>query len=214
MIEMHLLRVNEDFRYDPIFALGVVTTFDRFMEGYQPPQDQMSIFNALCQAEEVTPETLRQDSQHLLDLSQSKSADELVNWINQSAVSGGDEVQQQLLAIAQNPRFKYSRLFAIGLFTLLEHADASIVKDEARLNAALHQICEVLGLSESKVDKDLELYRSNLTKIVQARQTMADIQEAERKRRLKSKEEKSQSQDAEPNDSPLPDSDAPLEISR
>ncbi len=39
MVEMHLLSVNADFRYDPIYALGVVTTFDRFMLGYRPDTD-------------------------------------------------------------------------------------------------------------------------------------------------------------------------------
>ena len=53
MVEIHLLRVNQDFRYDPIFALGVVNTFDRFMEGYEPATDRDSIFNALCRAEEI-----------------------------------------------------------------------------------------------------------------------------------------------------------------
>ncbi|MFM6203351.1 MAG: photosystem II biogenesis protein Psp29, partial [Dolichospermum sp.] len=48
MVEMHLLSVNVDFSYDAIYALGVVTTFDRFMEGYQPEQDQESIFQAIC----------------------------------------------------------------------------------------------------------------------------------------------------------------------
>ncbi|HAX86545.1 MAG TPA: photosystem II biogenesis protein Psp29, partial [Cyanobacteria bacterium UBA11370] len=33
MVEMHLLSVNVDFRYDPIYALGVVTSFNRFMQG-------------------------------------------------------------------------------------------------------------------------------------------------------------------------------------
>ncbi|MER3587246.1 MAG: photosystem II biogenesis protein Psp29, partial [Mastigocladus sp. ERB_26_1] len=44
MVEMHLLAVNVDFSYNPIFALGVVTSFDRFMQGYQPESDRESIF--------------------------------------------------------------------------------------------------------------------------------------------------------------------------
>ncbi len=213
MVEMHLLRVNEDFRYDPIFALGVVTTFDQFMEGYEPQQDQASIFNALCKAEEVQPEVLRQDSQRLLELSQSKSVDELIDWISQSVALGGDDIQQHLQTIAQNDRFKYSRLFAVGLFTMLGCSDGEIVKDEARLTEALQKICGVLNLSETKLQKDLELYQSNLNKLAQARQTMADIQEAERKRRLQATTEKSQPQNSEPEDASPLNSDAPLEIS-
>ena len=36
LVEMHLLSVNADFHYEPIYALGVVNSFDRFMQGYQP----------------------------------------------------------------------------------------------------------------------------------------------------------------------------------
>ena len=40
MVEMHLLFVNTDFSYDAIYALGVVTAFDRFMQGYRPEHDR------------------------------------------------------------------------------------------------------------------------------------------------------------------------------
>ena len=213
MVEMHLLRVNDGFRYDPIFGLGVVTTYDRFMDGYQPAADQASIFQALCKAEEVEPEALRQDSQRLLALSQAKSAEELLQWFSQSATSGGDDIQMQLQDIARNSKFKYSRLFAIGLFTMLEHSDADLVKEEAQLNPALKRICEALGLSENKVQKDLELYRSNLTKMTQARQTMADIVEADRQRRLQADAEKSKTENEGSDDTASPDADAPLEVS-
>ena len=182
LVEVHLLNVNEDFRYDPIFALGVTTTFDRFMDGYQPQQDQGSIFMALCQAQEMDPQKLRRDSQHLQELAQSKSAPELVEWITQAAESGGDEIQWQLRTIAQNTKFKYSRLFAIGLYTLLELADADWVKEDTQLTETLQQLGTSLNLTENKLQKDLELYRSNLDKIVQARQTMEDILQAGRHR--------------------------------
>ncbi|NJK29896.1 MAG: photosystem II biogenesis protein Psp29 [Acaryochloris sp. RU_4_1] len=183
MVEMHLLQVNEDFRYDPIFALGVVTSFDRFMEGYQPEHDKGNIFNALCQAQNSDPLQMRKDSQRLQELAQSKSAQEMLAWITQAAASGGDELQWQLRNISQNPKFKYSRLFAIGLFTLLELSEGNITQDEASLAEFLPNICTVLNLSESKVQKDLEIYRGNLDKIVQVRQAMEDILESQRKRR-------------------------------
>ena len=36
LVEVHLLKVNQTFVYDAIFALGFVTTFDRFTVGYKP----------------------------------------------------------------------------------------------------------------------------------------------------------------------------------
>jgi len=183
MVEMHLLRVNEDYRYDPIFALGVTTCFDRFMDGYQPETDKGSIFNALCKAQDADAEQMRQDSQRLEALARSKSAEEMLDWITQAANSGGDELQWQLRNIAQNSKFKYSRLFAIGLFTLLELSEGNITQDAESLAKFLPNICTVLNISESKLQKDLEIYRGNLDKIAQVRQAMDDILEAQRKRR-------------------------------
>ncbi len=183
LVEVHLLRVNEDFRYDPVFALGVVTTFDRFMDGYEPAADRSSIFAALCKAQDADPAQYRHDAERLSEFAQSQSADSLVDWIQTAAVSGSDDLAAALQTIAQNSRFKYSRLFGVGLFTMLELADAALIKDEARLEATLTQICDALNLPQAKLNKDLELYASNLEKMAQAKQAMDDILQAERKRR-------------------------------
>ncbi|MGB3755154.1 MAG: photosystem II biogenesis protein Psp29, partial [Rivularia sp. (in: cyanobacteria)] len=81
------------------------------------------------------------------------------------------------------PSFKYSRLFAIGLYTLLESSDPEMVKDEKLRNEALKTIANSLNLSEDKLSKDLDLYRSNLDKMAQAAIVMADMVAADRKRR-------------------------------
>lgn len=185
MVEMHLLTVNVDFRYDPIYALGVVSSFDRFMQGYQPEKDKLAIFDALCQAVGAnSPQQYRQDATHLEEVATHKSAGELIEWVTQAATSGGsDDLQAKLRAIATNTQFKYSRLFAIGLFNLLEFADSELVKDEQQRTKALQQLCDALNLPEAKLQKDLELYRSNLEKIAQARKLMDDLLQVERKKR-------------------------------
>ncbi|NJR65127.1 MAG: photosystem II biogenesis protein Psp29, partial [Leptolyngbyaceae cyanobacterium CRU_2_3] len=65
MVEMHLLSVNADFSYNPIYRLGVVTAFDRFMQGYRPEEDINSIFNALCQALQEDPQQYRQEAEQI-----------------------------------------------------------------------------------------------------------------------------------------------------
>lgn len=183
-MEMHLLSVNLDFRYDPVYAVGVVTSFERFMQGYQPAKDQESIFQALCRSVEADPERFRQDAERLRNLAKHLSADELLDWL--CLQSHRDEVadlQQFLRAIAENPRFKYSRLFAIGIFSLLEWADPELTKDETRLAQALEKVGTTLGIPVDKFQRDLELYRSNLEKMLQAQAVMQDAITAERKRR-------------------------------
>jgi photosystem II biogenesis protein Psp29 len=184
MVEMHLLSVNVDFRYDPIYALGVATSFNRFMQGYRPPQDRESIFDALCQSVGQEAQQYQRDAQLLKGLSGSISADELVSWFNSpTPLDAAGDFHTTVAAIADNPKFKYSRLFAIGLYTLLEQADSELVKDEKRLTEALKQIAQALNLPEEKFQKDLELYRSNLEKMAQAQSVIEDVIKAERKKR-------------------------------
>ncbi len=118
MVEMHLLSVNADFSYNPIYGLGVVTTFDRFMQGYEPERDKESIFSALCQAVEQDEQRYRQDAERLREVAKSLPVNDLIAWLSQSTYSNRDaDLQAQLQAIANNSSFKYSRLFAIGLFS-------------------------------------------------------------------------------------------------
>jgi photosystem II biogenesis protein Psp29 len=98
-------------------------------------------------------------------------------------------LQAQLQAIANNPNFKYNRLFAIGVFSLLEQSDPELVKDEKQLTEALKAIAAGLHLSDDKLNKDLELYRSNLEKMAQALIVMADMLSADRKKREQRKQQ-------------------------
>lgn len=184
MVEMHLLSVNADFSYNPIYGLGVVTAFERFMQGYQPERDKEPIFTALCQSVEDDPKKYRHDAERLANIARNLPAKDLIAWVRQETVlDGTSDLQAQIQAIASNPKFKYSRLFAIGVFTLLELADPELVKDEKQRVESLKQISTALHVSEDKLNKDLELYRANLEKMAQALITMADMLSADRKKR-------------------------------
>lgn len=186
MVEMHLLSANADFHYDSIYALGVVTAFYRFMLGYVPEQDQDSIFNGLCKAVEDDPDRYKHDAHRVESLAQRLSGSELLSWLDRStSFDDTGDLQGSLETIANNPQFKYSRLFAIGLFSMLEKADPNLVKDQATLNDTLKKVCVALHLPEDKVSKDLDLYRSNLEKMAQARIVLEDAIQAERKKREK-----------------------------
>lgn len=210
MVEMHLLSVNVDFRYDPIYALGVVTSFDRFMQGYLPERDKESIFAAICQALGEKPEKYQQDAAQLKEVAQRLSGESsLIDWLKSpTPLDNSGNLHESIGAISQKSPFKYSRLFAIGLFTLLEVAQPDVVKDEKQRVQALKQMGEALQLPEEKFQKDLELYRSNLEKMAQVQVAMADALQAERKKREKRAQEKAQAvappsgapQEIQPND--------------
>ena len=184
MVEMHLLSVNVDFSYNAVYALGVVTTFDRFMGGYQPEQDKESIFRAICQAVEQDPQRYRQDASRLEALAASLPVKDLIAGLSREhSLDQDGDLQQQLEAVATNSNFKYSRLFGVGLFALLVQSDPELVKDDKQKGEALKAIANGLHISEDKLIKDLELYSSNLEKMAQALIVMADILTADRKKR-------------------------------
>ncbi len=180
---MHLLSVNADFRYDPIYGLGVVTAFDRFMQGYRPEADKGSIFDAVCRALENDPQQYRQNAEQLKAEAASISADSFLVQIQDVSSAPVGMLFDTLRSVKDGSKFKYSRLFAIGLYTLLETMDASLVKEEARREQALKTLSEALSLSTDKVQKDLELYRGNLDKIAQAQIVLEDMLKADRKKK-------------------------------
>ncbi|NES71318.1 MAG: photosystem II biogenesis protein Psp29, partial [Okeania sp. SIO2D1] len=64
------------------------------------------------------------------------------------------------------------------------------VKEEQQRTEAIKEISQALNLPEEKSLKDIEMYRSNLERIIQARSAMEDTLMAARKKREKRSLEK------------------------
>ncbi|WP_181280505.1 photosystem II biogenesis protein Psp29 [Aphanothece hegewaldii] len=187
LVELHLLSVNADFRYDPIYAVGVITSFERFMQGYRPEQDKPSIFSGICRSVGADPEQYRRDAESLIAAAKGLS---LENFLTQS--DSNNQIVSTLNAIANSGQFKYSRLFAIGLYTLLVEAEPSITQDKEKRDQVLTKIAEILHLPNEKMQKDLDVYRGNLDKMDQLLTVIEDALEAERKKRQQKEQEKQQ----------------------
>jgi photosystem II biogenesis protein Psp29 len=185
LVETHLVRVNQNFRYDPIFALGLVTSFDRFTVGYRPESDRSRIFSALASALQFDPASLRHDGEQLLSLAQHHPAQVTTLLTNPHSAVVLEPLSSCLRAIADNPQFKYSRLFAVGIFTLLETAEPKAWQERDQRKSLLQGVGEVLKISPERLLRDLELYQSSLDKLRQSKQLIADLVEAERKKREK-----------------------------
>jgi len=186
MVEMHLLSVNADFKEDAIYAVGVCQSFEQFMTGYTPEEDKKSIFDALCKAIEANPDDYRYQSETLLNFVEGKSAEDLVNWLlNPGSENGLDEnIVNSLKSVIERERFKYSRLFGIGFYSLLAKIDPELAKDEDKLAQLIAPFSEKLQLPVEKLKKDLDLYRSNLNKINQMLIVIAETIEASKKKRI------------------------------
>ncbi|MDJ0532040.1 MAG: photosystem II biogenesis protein Psp29 [Xenococcaceae cyanobacterium MO_207.B15] len=196
LVEMHLLSVNSDFKSDPIYYLGVVTSFERLMQGYQPEKDKVSIFNALCCSIDQDPDVYNAQAHSLLSIAKHKSSEDLIAWLsNPTPIEGAENIIESIQAISNNNNFKYSRPFAIGLYTLLEETNAELLKDNDKRNEIVGIFAENLGLPGEKMKKDLEIYRSNLEKMDQLLKVIEDVLEASRKQREKRAQEKQEKQE-------------------
>ncbi|MBE9196656.1 MULTISPECIES: photosystem II biogenesis protein Psp29 [Synechocystis] len=185
LVEMHLLSVNIDFTYDPIFALGIVTSFDSFMQGYQPAAELPAIFSALCYGVDQNPDQVRQDAKNVAASAHHIGLDAWVTAASSDQTSGDNLLLNTLTGIHQRHKFKYSRLFSIGLYTLLADQDPEVKDNDEKRQDYLTKLSELLDLSLDKVVKDLDLYRSNLEKVDQLLKVLEDAAEAERKKKEK-----------------------------
>ncbi|MFM7602708.1 MAG: photosystem II biogenesis protein Psp29 [Pseudanabaena sp.] len=183
LVEVHLLKVNQTFSYDAIFALGFVTTFDRFTVGYKPETDRFAVFHALCSAIQFDSDRVRQDAATLSDLA-TRSPQEIKPLLTDLDASINLEpLSGQLRTIANKENFKYSRLLGVGLYALLEISNPEDIADNTKREELIKLVGETLKFGSDRLIKDIDLYRSNLEKIEQARQMIADMVEAERKKR-------------------------------
>ena len=184
IVEMHLLSVNVDFRPDPIYFVGVCQSFEQFMNGYTPESDKDSIFQALCQSVGGDPDEYRNRSSMLLELAKQKSSSELINWLLSPANDSDSEVIAKSWAESlAKDNFKYSRLFAIGLYSILVASDETSVQEEEKLIQLLAPLTEKLKLPVEKLKKDWDLYRSNLEKMSQILSVLEDTLKASKQKR-------------------------------
>ncbi len=176
LVELHLLVFHRQFRYDPFFALGLVTAFNRFLVGYAPVADKEQIFDSLTLALGLNTAQLRSDAEQL----QQTSIPVLAN-----ALQTGKDLEQipdSLRGfIANGTIAKYSRIFALGLSTALDPYLALL--PEAQRQEATNQICGRLGIKPDHLKRDLDFYSQALEQVRRAKEALDEALESDRKKR-------------------------------
>ncbi|GLT29782.1 hypothetical protein SLA2020_046270 [Shorea laevis] len=184
IVQQHLMRYMRSYHYDPVFALGFVTVYDQLMEGYPSDEDQDAIFQAYIKALKEEPEQYRIDAQKFEEWARAQTASSLVEFPTREG-----EVEGILKDIAERAgskgSFSYCRFFAVGLFRILELANATEP-------TVLEKLCATLNIDKKSVDRDLDVYRNLLSKLVQAKELLKEYVDREKKKR----EERAESQKA------------------
>ncbi|KAI4334034.1 hypothetical protein L6164_018774 [Bauhinia variegata] len=184
IVQQHLMRYKRSYRYDPVFGLGFVTVYDQLMEGYPSDEDREAIFQAYIRALKEDPDQYRINAQKLEEWTRAQNSTSLVEFSSREG-----EIEGILKDIAERAGgkgdFSYSRFFAVGLFRLLELANATEP-------TVLEKLCAALNVNKRSVDRDLDVYRNLLSKLVQAKELLKEYVDREKKKR----EERTDSQKA------------------
>lgn len=182
IVQQHLMRYKKTYRYDAVFALGFVTVYDQLMDGYPSDEDKENIFKAYVNALNEDPQQYRSDAQKLEEWARTQSSATLVDFSSREG-----EIEGVLKDIAEraggNGSFSYSRFFAVGLFRLLELSKATEP-------TVLEKLCAALNINKKSVDRDLDVYRNLLSKLVQAKELLKEYVEREKKKQEERNEPK------------------------
>jgi len=182
LVELHLLSRQKGFRSDPLFAVGVVQVFDAFARGYRPEQQKEALFEAICSSSGFDATSLRRSSEAAHAAMGAVGVEQVKQWIEQQGEGAPDPLATALAGIRRED-FHYSRLMSVGLLSLLEQARGADALDPQELRSYAHELGQAMGLLQERLDKDLNLYASNLEKMAQAVELMEETLAAERRRR-------------------------------
>ncbi|MDP4830034.1 MAG: photosystem II biogenesis protein Psp29 [Cyanobium sp. MAG_185] len=188
LVELHLLSRQTGFRSDALFACGLIQVFDSFAKGYRPDAQRLPLLQALCSASGFDADQLRHQRDSAMAAMGSHSVEQVKQWIEQEGSGAPDPLAAALAGIRRTD-FHYSRLMAVGLLSLLEQAQGADALDAAALRSYAHDLGGAMGLLRERLDKDLSLYATNLEKMAQAVELMAETVASERRKRERQQQE-------------------------
>ncbi len=182
LVELHLLSRNKNFQPDPLFEVGVYQVFNSFTNGYRPEKHLTNLFNALCECNGFDPIAIQKDSQKLIEIAKEYEAGKIEDWFKNKGIDAPERIKSLIDSLYRKDIY-YTRLQAIGLFSLLTYAKP---KSEESINERREMTQNILGnigFSQKRVERDLNLYKSNLERLTQAIELLKETIEADKKRR-------------------------------
>ena len=160
LVELHLLSHQKNFKSTSIFAIGLKELFNTFTKGYKPSDHTDKLFNAICNCNGFDPGEINSISE------------EVENKLNQLSK---EKLNEYILTLKDEIKDKdyYSRINAIGIYKIVKKLEDFTKLDKKDLNREITVIAEKLGYPHSRVEKDISLYISNIDKMKQALEIIA-----------------------------------------
>ena len=161
LVELHLLSHQKNFKSSPIFATGLKELFIKFTNGYKPLDHVSELFKALCNCNDFNPAEINTLSEELINKAKT--------------IKGEEELNDYIFKIKKENKDNsyYSRINAIGIYRLVCELQFNDQVNGDEFNNQINKISEILGYQFSRVDKDINLYKSNIEKMKQALEIIA-----------------------------------------
>ncbi len=178
LVELNLLSNQSSFKIDGLFSYGLIKSFDIFTNGYEPATHKGKILDSLCKSCDIEYSLIERYSNAIITISKN---DSFKNAIAQYDSNENKSIEGLLLKDILNKGNYYSRLHSIGLYEIIriEHEGDS---DQEEIIKSTLKLLVNLGYCESRADKDLTLYRSNIKRIKEAMELIKiTVEESKRK---------------------------------
>ena len=160
LVELHLLSHQKNFKNNAIFATGLTEIFNKFTNGYKPIEHIIKLFNAICNCNGFNPIEMNNISEQLIKKANSFKKDDLNEFIEQVKENNKDNIY-------------YSRINAIGIYRLVNELPYYKDAKAEEVNSEIRNISGILGYQYSRVEKDISMYKSNIEKMKQALEIIA-----------------------------------------
>ena len=159
LVELNLLNHQNEFEQDHLFCIGLTETFNELMKGYKPEQHLDLLFKSICSSTNFESSEIKEISQKSKEDYKNKTSTELVKLLK-------DKTKSKIYP---------SRMLNLGLYILITKSKDLKDQNKSEINKIISDIFEKLSLSTNKAEKDIGIYKSTLSKMVQAKELIEEL---------------------------------------
>ena len=159
LVELNLLSHQNEFTQDYLFCIGLTETFKELMKGYKPEKHLDLLFESLCSSTNFEAKEIKEISQKSQEEFKDKSYEDTF----------------KLLKEKNNQKIYPSRILNLGMYIIISKSEDLKVKNESETNKMISDVFEKLNLSINKAEKDIGIYKSSISKMLQAKELIEEL---------------------------------------
>ena len=166
LVELNLLNHQNEFKQDFLFCVGLTETFKELMKGYEPEKHLELLFESLCSSTNFKADEIKEISQKSQEQFKDKTSKDLFKSLK-------DKNKDKIYP---------SRVLNLGLYILFSRSKDFNAKSESEINKIISEFFEEVELSSNKAEKDIGTYKSNISKLEQAKELIEELKVKDKKK--------------------------------